>query len=160
VRAACHRSVFHCSIKDWRAMVPKRMSGMTLIELLVRNDDRRPSSSVLECRSFRYVTTIQSHSRVEINNLLGDLQFARSDSPEGMVRLVTVFAARPTVDTCTKHPVGARVGSCFSDPHRQLQNIGQQTRVAVCRNSLPLGGDTLKFDNTHQCDRPFKPRGL
>ncbi len=59
-------------------MVPKRMSGMTLVELLIV----MMIAAILVgvgVPSFRYVTNSNRMSG-EINNLLGDLQFARSEA--------------------------------------------------------------------------------
>lgn len=120
-------------------MLPKRMSGMTLIELLVVMTIAAILIGV-GLPSFRYVTTSNRMSG-EINNLLGDLQFARSEAlKEGQT--VTVCSSTDGNNcSSTSWELGWIV---FSDPtaaQTTANNLALRVQKAF------LGGDTLKFDN-------------
>jgi type IV fimbrial biogenesis protein FimT len=117
--------------------VVKRMSGFTLVEMVVV----MTIAAILVgigVPSFRYVTTSNRMSG-EINGLLGDMQYARSEAlKEGQI--VTICSS---ID-------GANCGNApwdkgwfiFSDP-TNAKTGGAALRV----QKGFLGGDTLQFDN-------------
>ena len=121
-------------------MVLKRTSGMTLVELLVV----MTIASILigvGVPSFRYVTNSNRMSG-EINNLLGDLQFARSQAlKEG--RTVTVCSSTNGKDCGTSSWDQGWI--VFSDPTATKSSAGD---LALRVQKPFLGGDTLTFDNS------------
>jgi type IV fimbrial biogenesis protein FimT len=125
-------------------MGSKRMTGLTLIELLVVMTIAGILIGV-GVPSFRYVTNSNRMSG-EINNLLGDLQFARSEAlKEGQ----TVTVCTSTDGTNCSNTAWHQGWIVFSDP--------TGAKKAVATNALPLrvqkaflGSDTLSFDNTIQ----------
>jgi type IV fimbrial biogenesis protein FimT len=119
-------------------MVPKRMAGMTLVELLVVMMIAAILLGV-GVPSFRYVTNSNRMSG-EINNLLGDLQFARSEAlKEGQT--VTICSSTGTTCGTASWDQGWIV---FSDP-----TAAQGTANPALRTQPAFrGGDTLTFDNT------------
>ena len=100
-------------------MVSKRTSGMTLVELLVVMTIAAILIGV-GVPSFRYVTNSNRMSG-EINNLLGDLQFARSQAlKEG--RTVTVCSSTNGQDCGTS--TWDRGWIVFSDPTAAKSSAG------------------------------------
>jgi type IV fimbrial biogenesis protein FimT len=123
-------------------MVPKRMSGMTLVELLVVMTIAAILIGV-GVPSFRYVTTSNRMSG-EINNLLGDLQFARSEAlKEGQ----TVTACSSTDGNTCMSTSWEQGWIVFSDPTATQKSANS---LALRVQKAFLGGDTLKFDNNIQ----------
>jgi type IV fimbrial biogenesis protein FimT len=120
-------------------MIPKRMSGMTLVELLVVMTIAAILLAV-GVPSFRYVTNSNRMSG-EINNLLGDMQFARSEAlKEG--RTVTICSSADGTHCAT---VAWNQGwIVFSDP-TGAQTGANPTALRV--QPAFQGGDTLTFDN-------------
>jgi len=121
-------------------MSSKRMSGMTLVELLVVMTIAAILLGV-GVPSFRYVTNSNRMSG-EINNLLGDLQFARSEAlKEGQ----TVTICSSTDGTNCGTASWDKGWIVFSDP-----TAAQSAANPAALRTQPgfQGGDTLTFDNT------------
>ncbi len=120
-------------------MIPKRMSGMTLVELLVVMTIAAILLGV-GVPSFRYVTNANRMSG-EINNLLGDMQFARSEAlKEGQ----TVTICSSTDGSACGTASWDKGWIVFSDP-TGAQSAANPAALRV-QNAF-LGTDTLTFDN-------------
>jgi type IV fimbrial biogenesis protein FimT len=125
----------------------KRMSGITLIEMLVVMTIAAILIGI-GAPSFRYVTNSNRMSG-EINSLLGDMQFGRSEAlKEGQT--VTVCSSTDGV-TCTKSSWD-QGWIVYSDPSAAKSGSSGSTGTnpALRVQKAFLGTDTLTFDNTIQ----------
>src|ERR1700730_4240954 len=118
-------------------MVVKRMSGFTLVEMAVVMTIVAILVGIA-APSFRSVTTTNRISG-EINGLLGDMQYARSEAlKEGQI--VTICSSTDGIN-CGTAPWD-QGWFIFSDP------LGAKTGGQALRIQKGfMGGDTLQFDN-------------
>ncbi len=123
---------------------PKRMSGITLVEMLVVMTIAAILIGI-GAPSFRYVTNSNRMSG-EINSLLGDMQFARSEAlKEG--RTVTICSSTDGTSCGGQAQSWDQGWIVFSDPTGA--KAGPDAGVPPLRAQKAfLGGDTLAFDNT------------
>jgi type IV fimbrial biogenesis protein FimT len=118
-------------------MVVKRMSGFTLLEMVVVMTIVAILVGI-GAPSYRSVTTSNRISG-EINGLLGDMQYARSEAlKEGQI--VTICSSTDGINC--GNAAWDQGWFIFSDP-TDAKTGGTALRV----QKGFLGGDTLKFDN-------------
>jgi type IV fimbrial biogenesis protein FimT len=121
-------------------MVVKRMSGFTLVEMAVVMTIVAILVGIA-APSFRSVTTSNRVSG-EINGLLGDMQYARSEAlKEGQT--VTICSSTDGINCGTA--AWDQGWFVFSDPTDA--KTGGATVQALRVQKGFLGGDTLQFDN-------------
>jgi type IV fimbrial biogenesis protein FimT len=129
--------------RGWQSI--KAQAGLTMIELLVTVTIAAILMGI-GVPSYRYVT-YSNRVSTEINSLLGDLQYARSEAvKEG--QMVTLCPANSTLDACAGGTSWNGGWIIFSDinSNQTVAAAGNILRVRQAFTSNPQ--DTLASDNT------------